>query len=145
MSVCVGLIVYGPYWLFSFLHMRRCYNADTADLTLWPPNPYDTFLLISSSSLHLRSARGYFQQLEYKTALRDLQISHWSRDYDLVSLHPHPGHSSEMEWGAQMQRASQWQRIPSTCACLQKARCWPLVPSAPPGTPSDARSSWIGC
>lgn len=94
MSVCVGLIMYGPYWLFSFLHMCRCYNADTADFTLWPPNPYDPFLLISSSSLHLCSAKGYFQQLEYKTALRDLQISHWSCDYASVSLHPHPGHSS---------------------------------------------------
>ena len=53
---------------------------------------------------------------------------------------PTPGTALGRAWVLKCSEGQE-QRLSSTCACFQKARCWLQVPSAPQGTPSDARSS----
>ena len=97
-----------------------------------------------------------FSALHSKTAFRHPQVSPGAKRMNkpwhtlqrtaawyLHILCPTPGSALEA-WVLKCSEG-QAQRLSSTCACFQKAKCWLQVPSAPRGTPSDAHSSWTGC
>lgn len=135
MSVCPC----GPSWLFSSVYVGWHRTLQTPPGTLWPPDR-TTHLFSFLPSPYTSELKVVFSATRIKDFFWRTQMSLMSH-HPLRSLHGHPRHSSlNTGWVLQCSEGL-GQRLSSTCACLQKARCWPLVPSAPLGTPSDARSS----